>query len=196
VSGTARPVELSAHEARDWLQRSLAGGHQLSAAVLAAAPFDRGRLRALVPSDITADHITKFHEGGVVKGSVADAALAPLLDDLTQSGAACVVVEDDVARRSDPFVARISIPSAFFGDRVVHWCDLEPGSGAAAAKVIRSSAFGYPLNAFVATKSCADLGLINGRSLGGTLVSAVVGSLLAVIVSAFDNESFLVWDAA
>lgn len=196
MTGGLRTLGLAKEDALNWLERSLAAGHELSAAVLAAAPFDRGRFCTLVPSDLVANRVTKFHEGGIVETSVADAALARLLGDLVTEGGSCVVAEDDLLRRSDPAVARRTVPSAFIGNHVVHWCDLVPGSGAPAARALRASASGYPLNAFVVTRSAADLGLVTGRSLSEDFTSDVVGSLVAVVVSAFDAESFLVWDGA
>ncbi|MEA2252004.1 MAG: hypothetical protein QOG70_2246, partial [Solirubrobacteraceae bacterium] len=64
----------------------------------------------------------------------------------------------------------------------------------AAARAIRQSASGYPLNAFLITRPAADLGLVPGRSVAEGFASEVMKSLAAVVVSAFDAESFLVWD--
>lgn len=186
-------VEVAKDEGRRWLEKSLTAGFDVSAAVLAAAPFDHGRFHTFVPSDVPADQI-KFPDAPDVPGSVADAGLARYLDDLTSQGASCVVVEDDVVERKDPALDRWTIPSAFVGDRIVHWFDLEPGSGTATVEAIGESAFGYPLNAFVITRSAADLGLVNGQPVAESFASQVAGSLLAVAVSAFDATSFAIWD--
>jgi hypothetical protein len=102
----------------------------------------------------------------------------------------CVVIEDDVQRREDP---RVRSPAAFLGDRVVHWCDVYPGGGQSAAGAIEQGAFGYPLNAFVVSRSSKELGLIDGEEAPRDLPPQVKSSLMAVIVSAFDATSFTIW---
>lgn len=54
---------------------------------------------------------------------------------------------------------------------------------------------GYPLNAFVVSRSSAELGLAADAALGEAFTEEVVQSLLAVVIAAFDAESFLVWEA-
>lgn len=79
------------------------------------------------------------------------------------------------------------------GDRVVHWCDLDLGTGVVATEIISRGAFGYPLNAFVSTESAANLGLVASQSIPENSMDTPSGSLLAVIVAAFDAESYLIW---
>jgi hypothetical protein len=90
----------------------------------------------------------------------------------------------------------MTVPSAFIGDGVVHWCELKPGIGTAGTEAIRESAFGYPLNAFVTTRSVSDLRLVDGQAVATGFADQVAASLLAIVVSAFDAESFLLWDRA
>jgi hypothetical protein len=189
-----RDVGFTDDRAREWLEESLRGGHELAAAVLGAVRFDAGRFQLALPESEAARAVTGFDQGGVVGASLADAALAQYLDDFASRGALCVLVEDDLLRQSDPAVARRPVPSAFIGDHVIHWCELARGAGSIATEVIRMSASGYPLNAFLVTKSAADLRLSPGGSLVKDFTTDVVASLAAVVVSAFDGESFLMWD--
>lgn len=53
---------------------------------------------------------------------------------------------------------------------------------------------GYPRNAFVTALSAADLGLADRQQVPADFPERVVGSLLAVIVSAYDDETYLAWD--
>lgn len=196
MSRRASAVVLPKYEARSWLERSLASGHEVSAAVLETAPFESGSFVGIVPSGVNPSQIANFAEGGVVTSDVANAALAGVLDGLTQEGASCVIVEDDVGRRTDPSLATRSVPSAFIGDRVVSWAVLDQtGSGTVATETIGMVSSGYPRNAFVITKSAVDLGLSQDQSLPADFAANVAASTLAVIVSAFDDESFLIWSA-
>jgi hypothetical protein len=59
--------------------------------------------------------------------------------------------------------------------------------------VIDQGASGYPLNGFVVTRSAADLALVDGQDAPEHLAQDVVSALIAVVVAAFDAESFLLW---
>lgn len=53
---------------------------------------------------------------------------------------------------------------------------------------------GYPRNAFVVTRSADELGLADRQQAPDDFPNRVAESLSAVIVSVFDDESYLVWD--
>lgn len=189
-------VDVDADRARNWLRESLAGGHELSAAVLGSSRFDAGEFLVLLPTGGDLGPVPAFAEGGVVSSDLANAALAGILEDLMRQGAASVVVEDDVGRRGDPAIDKRKAPSAFMGDRVICWSELDwPGSGTVAVETIAEAASGYPRNAFVLSETAADLGVSAGRSLPADFAARAAASLTAVVVSAFDDESFLIWRA-
>jgi hypothetical protein len=191
----AKKLEIPKADGRDWLERSLAAGFDVASAVLAAAPFNSGRFTTFIPASASMSQV-QFPDHGFVGETVGNAGLSQHLDNLARKSAACVVIEDDILERNDRQPDDMTIPSVFIGDGVIHWSNLKPGFGAAATKAVREGAFGYPLNAFVVAKSAADLGLVNDRSAPEGFADEVAKSLLAVIVSAFDAESFLVWDCA
>lgn len=186
--------ELPHQQGRDWVVQSLSNGHEVSAAVLAATPLASGRFLALVSPQVTDERDTHLEEGGVTDSKSADAALTSLLDGLITGPAGCVVVEDDALRRADPAVALGELPTAFIGEHVLHWYDFASSSNSDAATVIRAGATGYPLNAFVLTRGSHDLGLVQGASLPRSFAAEVAQNLAAVIVSAFDAETFVIWD--
>jgi hypothetical protein len=180
-----------------WVRESLGNGGAVSAAVLAACRFDAGRVRAIVWDGTPQEHLSQFRRGGVLRAAsrpVADLLLAQLLDTLARRGGSCVVIEDDVMRRHDPALSLPGVPpSAFIGERIVHWADLQPVNEAIAT--IYAGASGYPRNAFVVARPCADLGLADRQELDETFADSVAKSLLAVLVAAYDAESFLVWES-
>jgi hypothetical protein len=198
-SDAVRLVEPPHEEGADWLKASLSRGHALSAAVRAADPFDRGRLRSLVSDETPDSSITRFNIGGVIDSSrhgSANEALAKLLNDFIRQGAGCVVVEDDALGRCHPALGRVGAPSAYMGEDVIHWANLATPTRLAAVRAIWASASGFPTNAFVVRRSSEELGLVDGASAPAQIANNVVGALLAVIVSAYDAESFLIWDNA
>jgi hypothetical protein len=192
----AKLVEPPRAAAVEWVRESLGDGHAVSAAVLAACRLEAGRVGAIVSDDTPEGHRSQFHRGGVIDAASraeADLLLAQLLDTLAGRGGSCVVIEDDVRRRHDPAVSRPGVaPSAFIGERVVHWTDLQPADKA--ITTIYAGASGYPRNAFVVAKSCAELGLADRQELEQTFAESLAKSLLAVLVSAYDAESFLLWE--
>ena len=179
--------------ASGWVKRSLGRGHEVSTAVLASADFEAGTFRAILPDDVDVNQIQNLEYGGVMKESVARDAFARVLDEFAQRGAACVVVEDDLASRTDPAIVESSEPLAFIGDRVISWCDLDPGTGATAAEIVGRVGSGFPTNAFVVSRSAADLGLADRHSLPEDFGQKAAGCLVAVAVAAFDAESYVIW---
>lgn len=126
-------------------------------------------------------------------GADADRGLAAVLDELAGESSACVVVEDDMGMRMDPAIQNSSFPVAFVGDRVVSWAELKRGRGADAVEGITQGASGYPRNAFVVSKSVDELELVDRQSLSKDIAGKVAGALLAIIVGAFDDESYVIW---
>ena len=138
----------------------------------------------------TLDH---FREGGIVDVREAEKWLAQELDALASKGAMCLIVEDDLSRATDPGPINDGIPSAFIDDRVVSWHELSPGKGASAFKEVMYVGSGYPRNAFVTSRSASELGLANATQVPNDFPRRVAESLIAVIISIFDDESYLVW---
>jgi len=192
IEGKARIVEAPHEEARLWTQDSLEQGSDLSAAVLAGAFLDRGLFLTIV-SDPFARTAFAYETGGVIGQRRARDLLARVLNELgSRSSARAVLVEDSIHRKSDPSASMKGEPSAFMGDRVLHWSDLSEGS-TKAMEVIAWGATGYPTNAFIVDRSSRDFGLNDRQDVPENLAQEVASSLLAIVVAAFDAESFLLW---
>jgi hypothetical protein len=174
------------------MKQSLAQGFDISNAVLIGTPFERGRFQTFVPKDFHADKLD-FEVGGVTTTTLSKGGLSICLESLIGAGGGCVVIEDEGWRPTDPVIVEGAQLSAFIGDRVIHWSDLKSGASNVAVEAISKGASGYPLNAFVSSKSAAGLGLVDREQVPEGLASAVAESLLAVIVAAFDAETFMVW---
>jgi hypothetical protein len=105
-----------------------------------------------------------------------------------------LIVEDEWSLKRD---ARPSIEdpmrTGFVGEQVIHWARLAKGMKDAIVALHRGSG-GYPTNAFVTSASDQQLGLVDGADLGHEITARVVGALLAIIVAAYDDETFLIWE--
>jgi hypothetical protein len=183
---SAKRIEISPEEGKKWFESQLKQGFGLAEVVLGANVLDQGHFETFVTADKSAP--PDFPRCPDVVGSKP--ALAKWLDEMASQGARSVVIEDDVERRADP---NLESPAAFIGDRVLHWCSLGLTSGPKAAAAVNRGAFGYPLNAFVVSRTPEELGLFDQEHAPADLPEKVLSSLLAIIVSAFDNTSYAIW---
>jgi hypothetical protein len=188
----AHPTEVDQAVATEWLRYSLRQGEVISPDALKVVEERPGRSFTLAPENVDAALLANPHNGGVVRRRAADEALTEVLDALAARGAACVVVEDEMRLRRDPspFVAGVS--GGYVGERLLHWSRLADGSTAALDAI--NVSHDYPLNAFVTSASEEMLDLVHGADLPSGIGTAVAASLVAVIVGAYDAETFIVWE--
>ena len=84
---------------------------------------------------------------------------------------------------------------AFVGERVLRWVDLSLHPDGA-ARLLRTGATGYPLNAVVCMNSPDALGLAAGKVLTEIEISSLAAAACAVITSVYDAETYLVLTTA
>jgi hypothetical protein len=195
MSDLPRPTEVDHTIALDWLRYSLRQGEIVSPAALKFIEEREGYSYVLVPETIDPVQLSDLRHGMSGTGpTAAQQALVPVLKTLAERGATCVVVEDELSRKNDPKPSLDGLLlTMFVGDKVIHWADLSGGTDAAILTLHRGSG-GYPLNAFVTSASAEELGLVDGADLDSDIAGAAVGSLMAVIVAAYDAETFLIWE--
>lgn len=196
MTGSVIPTEIDQTVALDWLRYSLGQGEVevISPAALKFIEEHQGHAYTLAPDTVDRARLAKPREGGVVTTGGARAALVKVLETLTGRGAVCVVVEDDLSLKRHPKPSLDGLLlTAFVGEQVIHWAGLEGGPEDAVVAVHRGSG-GYPTNAFVTSASAEELGLVDGADVSHDLGAPVIGSLMAVIVAAYDNETFIIWE--
>lgn len=187
-----KKMQVAKHDGRACMEESLEAGFDVSAAVLAAAPFDHGNFFTFISGEMSAGDI-RFPDAPDIPANVADQGLSQFFNELRNHGVVSLIVEDDLAELGDSGPDRWPVPSAFAGNRVVHWLELESSSGAAAVDALKRYCTSHCLNAFISAKSPAELGLVDSQGVGDGFATKVAASLLAVIVFAFDETSFAVW---
>ena len=176
-----------------WAKTSLSGGAALSEAVRSSVHWGRGHFDALAPRSWQQPTGLNLAHGGVVSTTDASEALVSVLHELSADSEACLIVEDDLRRANDPVMGTLPFPWALIDGGIVHWCDLSASSGEDITATIRRGASGYPLNAFVVLQPCRSFGFTPGGHFDSQLASEVASTVAAIVVSAFDAESFLVW---
>lgn len=188
------PTKLDQPIALEWLRESLSQGHLISQKALSVVEERGGHSYALVPRTVDPSRLANPGEGGVIGAGSVQRALSSVFDSLMERGGACAVVEDELRRRSDPNPDLVGLlPTAFFGDRVIHWAVLGDDSESA-LKVLQRGSHGYPTNAFVSSATVDELGLVEDMKLHPKIADNVADSLVAVIVAAYDAETYLIWE--
>jgi hypothetical protein len=192
------PTEIDKTIALDWLRYSLSQGEVefVSPAALKFIEEHEGHAYALAPENVDPARLANPHDGAVMTpgtGSPRD-ALAGVLTTLAARGGGCVVVEDELSLKRHPKPSLDGLlKTGFVGEKVIHWANLAGGPDDAVVAVNRGSG-DYPTNAFVTSAPAEELGLVDGADLDSGIGEAVVASLVAVIVAAYDAETFLIWE--
>jgi hypothetical protein len=188
------PTEIDKTVALDWLRYSLGQGEVVSPVALKFIEGHEGHAYTLAPDMVDRALLASPRSGGVTRTGAARDGLAKVLEGLAERGAACVVVEDELSLKRDPKPSLDGLLlTGFVGEKVIHWASLAGGANNAIVAVHRGAS-GYPTNAFVTSASAQELELVDGADRDSDIAGRVVGSLMAVIVAAYDAETFLIWE--
>jgi hypothetical protein len=196
MTNLPRPTEIGQTVALDWLRFSLGQGEIISPMALKFISEREGHAYTLAPDTVDQVRLATPHWGGVIEAGVGSPrkALGRVLKTLAARGAASVVVEDEIREKRDPKPSADGLlRTAFVGEKVIHWAELAEGVDDAVIVVDRGSG-GYPTNAFVTSLSAEELGLVDGADIDHDIAGPAVNSLVAVIVAAYDDETFLIWE--
>jgi hypothetical protein len=190
------PTDVDQTLALDWLRYSLGQGEVISPAALRFIEERKGRAYTLAPTASDPARLATPRWGGLIAPGVGslEEAVARVLATLAERGAACVIVEDELRLKRDPKPSLDGLLlTGFVDEKVIHWAPLVDGTEAALLTLHRGS-HGYPTNAFVTSASVEELGLVDGADLEADIGDLVVESLVAVTVSAYDDETYLIWE--
>ncbi|WP_344013227.1 hypothetical protein [Microbacterium natoriense] len=170
--------------AQAWSRASLEQGSALAEFVSQRLPTATSAFAIVSDADMTPvldDHSRSIDH------HVVDHLLGEHLHHQASTGAAVLVVEDDLAREGDPGLADV----VFVEDRVIRWRELqrEPSQ---LVRLIRRGASGYPLNAYVCDEAARTILRRADRSLTVEGAASLASTVRAVIHSIYDAESYLV----
>jgi hypothetical protein len=186
-----------------FLAEALAGGGSLSQSLQEIAT-QFSACWTLLPS---AAGVTNFYEGGwyeapsryVYDGGIAervvsdDKRMADMVAGYLQNDqSGFCVFENARARRSDPFVNRISSPLVFYADEVFHWVTARNSPDDIIETLIRAKAL--PVFTGVVGKSSSVVrSLLDRGTVDQTFFIDVVRATEYIVVGAYDGESYVVF---
>jgi hypothetical protein len=119
--------------------------------------------------------------------------MAKEIDALKNPHAGVLYIEDNLRRPGDPALEEHFSRYRVIEGSVVHWHLLSPNEGTEAVELIRAASNGYPLNGFIGSTP-PDTGDTEERDTDA-FAAAIASTTVVTIVSAFDGESFLMWEA-
>ena len=192
MTGTAVPLAVAEDTALEWVRESLRRGGSIARRALSVFVSKPGRFSVIAPAE-PGFRVGALADGGVIQPSVANMALAKAIEDLGSSGADVLYVEDNLRLPGDRALEENFPHYRLIEGSIVHWQLLSAIDGGEAVRLIRAASTAYPLNAFIGSVR-PDTGDLQARD-GADLAAAIASSIVVIVVSVFDGESFLIWDA-
>lgn len=175
---------------RDWLTSTLQVGGGLAQAALRAGVGTGGMLLPVVGQSSEWPH-SRFAESAGARQADTDHHLSAGLRSWFQGCGAYLIVEDDLASPADPAVEGSVGDTFVVGSDVYHYLDLDDQGLGAAAEFVRGGASGYPTIAFVV--SSFERPDPHDPADGKDALDAMANAVVAALVSAYDDEGYVVW---
>ena len=170
-----------------WIKSSLLSGLSLSRRALALLNLDSGGVTSLVPP--TPADLLDFSAGiGLSRKDSWDWVYGKLMRLAVASGKRALVVENDLAKPTDPILAERMGETLFFAGEVFHYLDLPHCPSREALAFVGRSASGYPLNVFLTEVTNRET-----SELGPADLDAIVAGTSAIVAGSFDGEGFTLW---
>lgn len=183
----------------EWVHDSLESGRTLSHKVFAERKLEDGSV--CVVAATSEQHAAATNDkhsldaatssSAIVRSDIAASFLLDWLVSRANSEALAFVVEDDLAKPSDP-VIRNMLNSVYQvnNDEVMHHKTVRGlKTGLDLEKFFNKSASGYPLNAFVLPQNLLPApGVLTGDDL-----NRLAKAVRIIINSAYDGETYTVW---
>lgn len=175
---------------RDWLISKLQIGGGFARAALGAGVGNGGRFLPVVGANSEWPR-SPFAESAGVRQADSDQRLSTDLRSWFEDRDAYLIVEDDLGRPDDPETEARAEDTFAVGSDVYHYLALDDQGLSAAGEFVRGGASGYPTIAFVVpTFERPDP---ENPESGADAVDAMAKTVLAALVSAYDDEGYVVW---
>jgi hypothetical protein len=202
-------------EALDYLMKNrIIYGHTLSHLLLELLDLREGVITTFLPSDIRQEQLYDFEAGGVLpiphestwryitESSGKKSILTPIPRDdsfvlslireflLSNQDHVCII-EEPLAKPSDPCMSRRTTPYMTFGNEVYHFLSGKVRD----AEITEVVKWSYTIVSFLAilTTPTQTIKLIDKREITAEELKSLATGTDKIIISAYDGEGYLVW---
>ena len=184
--------------------------------VLKFGDLDKGKVFTYLPEDMDRKQLEEFKYGGKLPRnfeerfffkqedgsqmvmeptSNLDEFFSSMIESFLQNEKSKICIfEDTLAKSSDPCIKELKTPHWAYNDRVFHFLPGEKRNNLSAMDVLKSSKNSYLVwGAITALKEQDDL-LIRRSKLDENNLIKFAKGVEKIIVSAYDGESYLIWE--
>ncbi len=186
-------------EGIEWVSSCLSRGRSFSRTLLRSVTLSSGSPVACVPEGADGTRLTDFEHGGLVPpgqkaAGSADGALASLImRDLLAARRICLL-EDGLAKPSDPWLRKAGTEQYFLGDDVFHFMVSGRADEGKVLKVLRAAkSLPISVGAICGISPQVDLPPAD-RELTQDLLEAFASAVVKIFVGAYDGEGYVVWN--
>ncbi len=184
---------------RSYFDKSVGFGKRLGK-LLPRHSIEAGTVSAFVPTDIASARLVDFEKGGLFSSGVGRSAAEPLvrgwlagrlgIPSLTPR---LLCTEDALMRRSDSVIERLSGHDLFFCGDDVYWYATENSLEDA---VLQAGATWRPDITMVTSLPGGLDCIVNRQSIDSHTLAQMAEDAVGIMVGAWDNEGFLLWEPA
>jgi hypothetical protein len=169
----------------EWIAHSLVSGRELSHRVLATLRIVDGAATTVLPQSVDDARATSFKQGGLPAAKLCAVEVIRCALE-TSHGASLCVVEDAYSKPTDRWLTRFPQPHIVFGETLLYSVEVPGQSPADLTHFVDRNGSAYPTNAFM-------IDIAEGSRSADALAKILSGTITAIVVSAYDNESYVRW---
>jgi hypothetical protein len=183
-----------AESARGYLSKCLKSGNTFAGHLLREVDIANGELFTFLPAEADQDCFNRYREGGLANSTESISHLAGRIRRfLNNSDRGMVIFEDSMAKKGDPYVAKLGTRMLFHGQEIYHYLLADNMHPEVVTWTITQASSPF---LFI----CAMTTLPREQSLGEKSVevsSATLKDLAKMsdelVVGAYDGEGFVYW---
>jgi hypothetical protein len=174
-------------ECEAYIQERLANGNSLSRAILEAFPISRGHVHLIAPS---AKPHTSFYQGGVTSRAASTGELAEIVRNYVKEPDGCAILENTLAKPTDPIIAKSKAQLAIFRNEVYHALPSGDYPTEVVEDFIRLPRYSVALTGFLTRFKWPEHDRVELTEYD---LKVIVKQTQSIIISVFDDEGFIIW---
>ena len=182
-------------QANCFVRDYLTYGHALDSRLKKCVALNAGTVTAYLPSGIPRERVLEFTEGGVADPAVSEIYLARTIREfLTAAQGRVCLFEDPVLRPTDPPRLGSNVQRLTLNDEVYYYLNSLSSEDELILQTIREADYpNYFLCILTSVPGDAIFPISQGQ-LGDEELDLLIGRTEKIVIGAYDDEGYLVWD--